>query len=292
VTGQIIVNVLLATGQLLPIALGFALIHRTSRCLHFAHGAVCVIAPYLALTFSAVAGFPLCLAVVAGIAAAAVAGAGIEFFCYRPMRRRGSSSLSMALVSLGLLVAIQNTISLAYGDGAQRLRPWAGGPGMEIWGGRITGLQVAAVCCGFGCVIVLAALERATRWGKAIRAVAINPNLARVCGIESSRVVLSAFLIGSGLAGVSGVWIALDVDMMPTIGLGALMMSIVAAVAGGHRTLFGPAVSLVALMAILQAAGLLIGAEWQEAVAFAILIGVLLLRHTWGAEAGLRLALP
>ena len=114
--------------------------------------------------------------------------------------------------------------------------------------------------------------------GKAMRAVANDPELANISGIDSNRVILLTFAIGSALAGIAGILVALDVDMTPTMGMNALMMGVVAVIIGGVGSIPG-----VALGALLRGTAQHLGvweisSKWQDAIAFIILFIFLLLK--------------
>ncbi len=112
-----------------------------------------------------------------------------------------------------------------------------------------------------------------------MRAVANDPWLANATGIESDRVILFTFAIGSALAGFAGILISLDIDMTPTMGLNALMMGVVAVIVGGSGRPI-PGVLLGALLlGLAQHLGVWkISSQGQDAIAFAILLIFLLFR--------------
>jgi branched-subunit amino acid ABC-type transport system permease component len=117
-----------------------------------------------------------------------------------------------------------------------------------------------------------------TKKGQAIRAVAIDPELARVSGIESDRVILSTFALGSAMAGVAGILVALNVDMTPTMGMNALLMGVVAVIIGGIESIPGIALGALFLGMAQHLGAWNVGSQWQEAIAFAILLIFLLFR--------------
>ena len=111
-----------------------------------------------------------------------------------------------------------------------------------------------------------------------MRAVANDPELANVSGINSNAVILWAFAIGSGLAGVAGVLIALDVDMTPTMGMNALMMGVVVVIIGGVNNIPGIALGALLLATAQHLGAWFIGSQWQDAIAFIILVVFLLFK--------------
>ena len=111
-----------------------------------------------------------------------------------------------------------------------------------------------------------------------MRAVANDSELARVAGIESDKIILLTFALGSALAGIAGILVALDVDMTPTMGMNALMMGVVAVIIGGVGSIPGIALGAL-LLGMAQHLGVwFISSQWQDAIAFVILLLFLLFR--------------
>ena len=111
-----------------------------------------------------------------------------------------------------------------------------------------------------------------------MRAVADDLELARVSGIDSDRIILWTFAISSALAGIAGILVAFDTDMTPTMGLNVLLMGVVAVIIGGSGSI--PGVALGALfLGLAQHLGVWgISSQWQDAIAFIILLAFLLVR--------------
>lgn len=105
--------------------------------------------------------------------------------------------------------------------------------GINILGAYITPIQITIILVSCFLIIVTYLILSKTKMGKMMRAVANDPWLANATGIESDRVILFTFAIGSALAGFAGILISLDIDMTPTMGLNALMMGVVAVIVGG-----------------------------------------------------------
>ena len=287
---QLLTNALIAASVYALIALSFSLIYATTRFFHFAHGAVYVVGAYSAYVVieafrrsaeAASAAVPLWVPVVAVLVAVVVAtvlGGLMELLIYRPLRRRQATPLVLLIASLGLYIVIQNVISAFFGDDTKTIRTWPVREGLSVLGARITPVQLIII----GCAVVLFAatilILKYTRAGVAMRALAANPELARVVGMDADRVVLYTFLVGSALCGAAGVLISLDIDMTPTMGLSALLMGVVAAIAGGIGSLPGAALGAL-LLALAQHLGVWkIPSQWQDAIAFAVLLVFLVFR--------------
>jgi len=275
---QLVLNGFLAGSVYALVALGFGLIYRVTKFFHFAHGAVYAAGAYLAFALAALAGLPLPVAFPGAVAGATLLGMGMEWAVYRPLRKRRSSSLVLLLASLGLYTVLQNVISLGFGDDTKTLRTWPVREGLAILGARVTPIQVAIFCASLCLFAATWAVVSRTRVGKALRAVANDPELALVSGIDSDRVILWAFGIGSGLAAVAGILVSLDVDMTPTMGMNALMMGVVALIIGGANSLPGAALGAL-LLGLAQHLGVWkIPSEWQDSIAFGVLLVFLLFR--------------
>jgi branched-chain amino acid transport system permease protein len=275
---QAAVNTIALASVYLLVAVSFAMIFSVTRFFNFGHGAVVTGAAYATLLFKSWLEFSPVVSVCLGIAAAVLLGCLMEMCLYRPLRQRHSSTLILMLASLGLYVVIQHGISLVFDDYTKTIRSGVVQEGFGLLGARITGVQILTSVAALVVCAGISALLRQTRLGVAMRAVADDPELARVSGVHSDRVILCVFAIGSALAGLAGILIALDVDMTPTMGMNALLMGIVTVIVGGIRSIPGLAIGAMILGASQNLGVLIIGAEWQNAVAFAVLLAFLLFK--------------
>lgn len=275
---QLAINGLIAGSIYALVGIGFALIYNVAKFFHFAHGAIFTLGAYFTFLFSSVLGYPLFVSMPIAVVLAVLLGCTLDLLVFTPIRHRGSDPLVLLLSSLGLYVILQNLISLCFGDSIKTLRAGAVAEGMEFLGARITVIQVSIIVTSMSLCIALMIFLKKTNMGKAIRAVSSDAGLADVCGISSGRVIRCAFGIGSALAAIAGILVALDVDMTPTMGLNVLMMGIVAAIIGGLRSV--PGIMLGALfLGLAQHLGAWrISSQWQDAIAFIILLAFLLVR--------------
>jgi len=275
---QFFLNALIAASTYALIAVGFSLIYSTVRFFHFAHGIVFAAGAYLTYLFKIQFDFPFWLAIPISVFLCTILGCLIEFFFYRPLRRQESSSLVFLLASLGIYIVLQNLISLAFGDSSKTFRKGAEDFGIDIIGGSITPVQIYIIGFSLLLIISTALWLRHTNIGKAMRAVANDEVLAKVSGIDSERVILYTFAMGSALAGIAGILVAFDVDMSPTMGMKALMMGVVTVIVGGVGSIRGVAAGAL-LLGMAQHLGVWkIGTQWQDAIAFVVLLIFLLFR--------------
>jgi branched-chain amino acid transport system permease protein len=204
---QLLVNTFISGSIYTLIAIGFSLIYSTTKFFHFAHGAIYTLSPYCAYLLISKFSLPVLIAIPLAILSATFVGLLIEYFIYRPLRGKGSSLLVLLLSSMGIYIVLQNVISLAFGDDTRTLRTEVVDVGMKFLGARITPIQVAIIVTCFIFLLSCWALMKYTNIGTAMRAVAANPELAFVTGIDTDKVILFAFAIGSALAGVAGILI-------------------------------------------------------------------------------------
>ena len=275
---QLIMNSLIAGCVYALVGVGFGLIYSSMRFFHLAHGIVFTAGPYLAFFLAERGGLPHPVALLLAVVLSALLGIAMEICVYRRLRRRTASPLVLLLASLGLYVVLQNVISVVFGDNVQTLRWWLTDEGISLAGARITLIQITTVCATAALAFALSVFLKITQMGRAIRAVADDPELAEVSGIGSDGVVLCAFAIGSGLAGVAGVLFALDVDMTPTMGMNVLMLGVVAAIIGGIGSIPGTVLGAI-LLGLAQNLGVWhLSTQWQDAIAFVVLLAFLLLK--------------
>jgi branched-chain amino acid transport system permease protein len=260
------------------IALGFGLIYGTARFFHFGHGAVFAWGAYSAWFLLHNCNSSFWLATFFALVLSLLLGLGIDFIFYRPMRRRNAGALPLMLVSMGLLLVLQNLLSLLFGDSPKTLRLGPAKEGFLILGARLTPVQITIIFTSGFLIALTAIVLRYSRWGRNCRAVANDPELARILGMDTDRIISSTFGVGSFLAGVAAILISSDLDMTPHMGLSAVVLAMVAVVLGGRGSILG-----------IGGAGLLlgfaegftvwfVGLQWQDTIAFGVLIIFLVLK--------------
>lgn len=264
----------LITGML---ALGFGFIYYSTGIFHVALGAAYALAAYTVYALYAVAGVGLIVSIAGGLAAAAILGVICDSVVYGPLLRKGASPTVVLISSLGVYLAVVNGIALVAGTDPKVLRPTVErshrlGPVI------VSDVQLAEALVGaVGMAAHLLLLNR-TSFGLRCRALADDPDLLSVLGVDQDRLRRWIFAWGSTLAAIGAVMIALDVGIDPEAGMPAVIAASVACIVGGRGRFLAPAVGALVL-AVLQA--LVVwrtSARWQSAVTFVLLIGFLLIR--------------
>jgi branched-chain amino acid transport system permease protein len=260
------------------LAVGFAVIYQTARFFHFAHGAVYTFGAYFAYLFFVQLGFDRWFAFPLACVATMLLGVALEVGIYKPMRNRKATDLTLLIASLGLYIVLQNVISMVWGDDTKTMRTGEVVEGHAVLGARITNIQIVIIATTLVLITLISLILTRTKFGKALRALANDPELARLSGINSDRYIMYAFAIGSFLAAVAAIMISFDTDMTPTMGFNALVMGVIAVIVGGIGSLPGAALGGL-LIGLAQNLGVWqLPSKWQDTIAYVVLILFLLFR--------------
>jgi branched-subunit amino acid ABC-type transport system permease component len=224
------------------------------------------------------AGVSIWIAMLGGAAFGAVLSFLLNRFVYAPFQRKGTALLGMVIVSLAVSLMISNAMlpivgyfSVAYRERFSHL--------LRVGAIALTVNQIAIIVLAVLVMLAVHALLRYTRLGKAMRATAANPTLARNCGIPTRRVIDTVWLITGALCGLAGVVAALDSDSF-TIASGAafLITALAAAVLGGAGQPYGAMIGAVIIGLITELSAAVWAPDYKQVVAFAILVLVMVLR--------------
>lgn len=275
---QLLASGLVAGCQAALLGAGFGLIFSTARVFHFAHGTVYMCAAYVAWALIAVLDFGFVVGVAGSLAAAAMVGALMEAGVYRLFRDLGSPPRVFMLVSLALMILIENVVVILCGSQIKTIQvDWARTI-YEVGPIVLTRLQIIAVTLAVAVLAMLVVYLRRTKGGWAMMAMTADPELAETVGVRPQRVRVAAFLIGSTLAGLGGLIQALDSGLSPTMGFNATLLASVAVIVGGIGSITGAAFGGLLIGLLQNLSVIWIGSAWQSSVAFGLLVVVILVR--------------
>jgi len=275
---QLIANTALAAAIVLLLGLGFGLIYRVGRFFHVAHGAVFTAGAYGLFLVVHVLGISLPVAIPIAVVLSGVLGAAIDRAVHRPLRKRNATPAVHLIASLGLYIATTNAFALGFGDQTLTIRGPAISEGLSVLGARLTPIQLVTIALSVVITALAVVLEHRTDSGLRYRAVVTDSALATATGVPVDAVLSGSFLVGSSVAGLAGVLVALDVDLRPTMGLGPLLLAVVAVVVGGVGSSRGLVLGAVLIAAVQNTVGWFLGQHWREPAAFAVLVLFLLFR--------------
>ena len=221
--------------------------------------------------------------------AGAVFGAVFSFLLnrlvYAPFQRKGTSHIGMVIVSLAVSLMLANLLLPIVGYFSVSYQEHAGNL-VRLGDIVVTNNQIAIILLSVALMLGIHALLRYTRLGKAMRATAANPTLARNCGIPTQRVIDMVWLITGALCGLAGVIAALNSDsFVIASGAGFLITALAAAVLGGAGQPYGAMIGAVIIGLITELSAAAWSPEYKEVVAFGILVLVMGLLAKRGALA-------
>lgn len=258
-------------------AVSWGIIFKVAKTFHFAHGIVFTIGAYACIIFSNHLGIPLVVSAVLAVAVSALAGVAIELYTYRPLRRVFSKPLTILISSLGTLIVVENLIAMIMGS---EVIPIEGFHAKAIILGPVvfTNIQLLIVIISLILVLGLIWFLYKTPTGRTLQAVASNAEMAEVIGIDSPKVYLLAFAIGSALIGAAGVLVLLEKGANPYMGTMAVLLGSIAVIMGGVDSVPGGAISGFVLGLLINLSTIRIPSEWQYALAFGIVMVIIVIR--------------
>ncbi|HKR04346.1 MAG TPA: branched-chain amino acid ABC transporter permease [Bacteroidia bacterium] len=275
---QIAANIILTTSLILLLSFMYKILFAVTKFSSLAHAAVITSGAYLVYFFVNKFSVPFTVSIVLAIASAILIGLCCEVLVYRPMRRRNVPALAYLIASIGIYVVLQNCISLFFGDDTKIINTAEVMVGNQVFGAYITTIQIITVCVSVLLFGLVNLFLHYTVTGKSVRAVASNPELCNIYGISSDKVNLIAFAIGSALAAIAGILVAMDTNMTPTFGFNLLLYGIVAMIIGGVGSTRGLIAGSLLVATAQHLAAYYIDTKWMDAVTYIILILFLIWR--------------
>jgi branched-chain amino acid transport system permease protein len=277
---QLFVNGL-AVGSLgAGLAMGFTLILGVHRFWHLAHGAVYLWAAYLTYILLATLGLPFLAVFILIPLIAGTLGGLLELTIYHYLRVRRVHPTVMLLASMGVYIAASNFAGLLFGfDPRVPVTPTLD-HAYQVGAISFTLVEILAVLLGLLSFGLLQFILGRTRVGLEMRATMLDEDMATVVGAHLSRARLLSMVLGSALVGWPALLQTVDTGVQPSIGLNAVLIAAVAAIAGGLGSVEGAYLGalLVGVAEMLPLA--VLPTEWQSATAFIVLIIFVLIRPT------------
>ena len=264
------------------IALGYTMVYGIAKMLNFAHGDIIMVGAYIALLSMTQAGMPPAAAVLAAVVVCTVLGVVIERIAYKPLRN-ASSSLAVLITAIGVSYLLQNLALLIFGANPQTFSSVITWKGVTLAGGSlsISGVTIVTIAVCIVIMIALVAFVQKTKPGQAMRAVSEDKGAAQLMGINVNGTIALTFAIGSALAAIAGVLLCSAYpSLTPYTGAMPGIKAFVAAVFGGIGSIQGAFIGglLLGIIEILGRA--YISSQMADALVFAVLIIVLLVKPT------------
>ncbi len=264
------------------IALGYTMVYGIAKMLNFAHGDIIMVGGYVVLTATAAMGMSPMLGILAAVIVCTVLGVTIERVAYRPLRN-AASSLAVLITAIGVSYLLQNVALLLFGADTKSFTSVVSIPAVTLAGGdlTITGETMVTIAA---CIIIMAGLTlfiNKSKAGQAMLAVSEDKGAAQLMGINVNGTIALTFAIGSALAAIVSVLLCSAYpSLTPYTGAMPGIKAFVAAVFGGIGSIPGAMIGGILLGVIEILGKAYISSQMADAIVFAVLIVVLLVKPT------------
>lgn len=263
------------------IALGYTMVYGIAKMLNFAHGDVIMIGSYITFTIMSTMGMSPWLGLIVAIVFCTVLGVVIEKIAYKPLR--GTSPLAVLITAIGVSYLLQNIALLVFGANTKSFTSIVTVPDLVFAEGKliITGETLVTIIVSVVIMVGLTFFINNSKTGRAMNAVAEDKGAAQLMGINVNRTIAITFAIGSSLAAIAGVLLCSAYPALtPYTGAMPGIKAFVAAVFGGIGSVPGAMIGGLLLGIIENLGKAYISSQLADAIVFAVLIVVLLVKPT------------
>jgi len=291
---QQIINGLVVGGIYALIALGYTMVYGILQLINFAHGEIVMIGAMVTIScINFLVGHNvnlsgpvlLTVSIAMAIPVTMLLGYLIERVAYRPLRK--APRMAPLITAIGLSIVLQQAATMIWGKNYVPFPAILPTDVLEIGGASITTLQVAIIILTAVILTGLFLLIERTKLGRAMRATAQSPDVARLMGVNVNTIISMTFMIGSALGAIAGVLVAANYDQAHAyMGFMVGLKAFTAAVLGGIGNLGGAVLGGI-LLGIIESIGSgylgdltggFLGSQYKDIFAFLVLILVLIFR--------------
>lgn len=263
------------------IALGYTMVYGIAKMLNFAHGDVIMVGAYISFCVTTYLKLPPVVAIIVAMVVCTLLGILIEGMAYKPLRKAGS--LAVLITAIGVSYFLQNVALLIWGSAPKTFSSVAPFNSIALFNGQLI-ITAESIITVIACIIIMIALTlftKKSKMGKAMRAVSEDKDAAELMGINVNTTISLTFAIGSALAAIAGVLLCSAYPVLiPTTGSMPGIKAFTAAVFGGIGSIPGAMLGGILLGIIEIFSKSYISTSLSDAIVFAVLIIVLLVRPT------------
>ena len=259
-------------------AVGFALIFGSTKVFHVAHGAAFTLAGYLFWWSIHVQKWHWTVGILLAVAVVVAFGLLMERFIYRPIQRHEGAFFTVFIAAFGTQIIVQNLVGTVFGRGFETVTVDLS-KAVELAPGLfVAPIAAVAIAVALAFFVALHLFLTRTQVGTGLRALADNPDLVRVFGLEPTRLAQVAFALGSALVVPAAALTAMSQGINPGIGAHIMLISLAATIVGGIGSLKGAACGGMLLGLAESLAIWKLDPQWSEAVTFIILFVFIIFR--------------
>lgn len=258
-------------------AIGYTLVYGIIRLINFAHGDIYMIGSFLTLTGITVLNMPVLVAFLFGMVGAALFGVLIAKFAYSPVFK--APKINLFLSAIGVSIFLQNFGMLIWGPETQSFPDVIDNQTFNILGFRMSTIQIIIIISTIVLVAILTYIVQYTKLGRAMRCVSLDMDASRLMGINTNKIVYFTFILGSALGAAAGALVGMYYKAVyPMMGFVPGLKAFISAVIGGIGSIPGAMIGGL-IMGVSESLGAAyISSGYRDAIAFIILIVILLVK--------------
>jgi len=258
------------------LATGLNLIFGVMKLVNFAHGELLMVGAYVSFTVSTIMGLNPYLSLFVAMAVVALIGVAVERLAFR--RVLGGDKLNEIFVSLGLILIFDNFVVLVWGTKSKQITSPFEGMNLQLGDVAITYDRLIALVFVAVILVGLVFLIKKTKIGMAMRATSQKSQASMLMGINIEHIYIFTFVLGAALAGAAGSLFGIINPFNPYIGALPTIKAFAIIILGGLGSIPGAIIGGLLYGIAEQSAVTLLGGTWRDAVAFSLLIIVLILK--------------
>ena len=264
---QTFINGLILAGSYALVAVGLTLVYGVMHMVNFAQGQFIMIGAFVAWVLTPKLGYAL--AILAAMAVTAVLGLVVERIAFRPFR---GVELNGLIASMGVSIMLTNVAELIWGTMPRMFQTPYGAVSVTIGTLGISLQRILVFVVSLVLLLLLWWLVQYTSLGKKIRAVAEDPEIAGVMGIDANRIAIITFLLGSALAAAAGALNGPINLITPAMGQTELLNAFAAIILGGFGNIQGTILGSLVIGMLQSLSASYISNAYADSIAFALLV--------------------
>lgn len=277
---QLAINGLVVGSLYALVTLGFSLILSVTKIWHFAHGGIFTIAAYVLWSMTVKMGMPTWVGFLVAIIFVPLVAVLINTIVYGTLRKKNAPNLIFFVSSLITAFLIQNVLALIFTTDAKGYPASTAESGLAIGPAILTSLDIKIILTSMSLFILFLVFYRYTKWGRMMKAISDNQEMAEIIGINVKRIYQLVFVVGSILTIPAAYMVSVHQGITPTLGFNILLIAVTASVVGGLGNVPGAIVGAY-IVGLLESIGVWkIASEWQLAIVFGLLFFVIIIKPT------------
>lgn len=267
----------IALGAVLAVAaFGFLLLYKATGVINFAHGDLITLGGYVALWAIVDIGLPSVLGYLLALVIMFGVGVLIERIAYAPLRRR--PPMSVVIATLAAAIVIRGLIAVWQGSTPKSLPTPVGNRTVHIFGAPVSQQRIVIIVISAIAVVALLLAFQRTAFGRQLRALAADPETAKLQGVRTRLIAVVAFGLSALLAGLAGILVSPLASLDLDFGFSLMISAFAAAVLGGFGSLGGVVLGAVVIGLVQQLLGGYVFTTYQTTLPFVLMLAVLAVR--------------